>query len=191
MTTGEYITIFAAILVGLAVADIALSFHRLLRAGRKVKWDWLSPVMALIVLCYILNLWWGLYHDYSSIEEVWFGWFLLDVMTLLALFLMSAAVLPDGIPEERLDLRTFYMDNRAHFWATYIGYLVFVIAKNSQLVDRFDRDMDLWMAANIPVLIMIGFSAVLIWSRRLWLHLLMIAAQIYTIASQWIFYVIR
>jgi len=50
MTIGEYITIFAAILVGLAVTDIALSFCRLQRAGRTVKWDWLSPIMALIVL---------------------------------------------------------------------------------------------------------------------------------------------
>lgn len=37
MTIGEYITIFAAILVGLAVTDIALSFRRLQRAGRTVN----------------------------------------------------------------------------------------------------------------------------------------------------------
>lgn len=191
MTTGEYITIFAAILVGLAVADIALSFHRLLRAGRKVKWDWLSPIIALIVLCYILNLWWGLYHDYSNVEQVLFGWFLLDVATLLALFLMSAAVLPDSIPDKGIDLREFYMANRKHFWITYMVYLVFVIAKNSQLIARLELDSATWAEANVPLIVLIGFSILLILSRRVWLHLLMIAAQIYTIGAVWLFYSIQ
>lgn len=151
-------------------------------------WDWLTPILALIVLGYILNLWWGLYRDYTTLEEVVFGWFLLDVATLLALFLMSAAVMPDEAGGEQLDLREFYMANRKYFWLTFSIYLVFVIARNIRLVDRFDLGFDVWMAANLPLIGVVGFSLVLVRAKSIWLHALMIAVQIYTIFSQWVFY---
>jgi len=39
-----------AVLIGLAVADVATSFHRLMRNRTKVKWDPLALVAALYSL---------------------------------------------------------------------------------------------------------------------------------------------
>ena len=50
MNTFEYITVLASIVVGLAIADLATSAHRLLRAGGRVRWDWIAPTAALLML---------------------------------------------------------------------------------------------------------------------------------------------
>lgn len=50
MTIGESLIVFMSIIIGLAVADLAFSLHRLLRRGRAIRWDWLMPALALVVL---------------------------------------------------------------------------------------------------------------------------------------------
>jgi len=39
MSLTEYVSVFSAIIVGLAVTDLLASLHGLIRAGRRVKWD--------------------------------------------------------------------------------------------------------------------------------------------------------
>ena len=34
----EYLLLFAAVILGLAISDLAISLHLLLNAGKKVKW---------------------------------------------------------------------------------------------------------------------------------------------------------
>ena len=46
MSVSEYVMVFNPIIVGLAVADVLFSFHRLLRARARVKWFWMTPVLA-------------------------------------------------------------------------------------------------------------------------------------------------
>jgi hypothetical protein len=38
------------VVIGLGVTDLLTSFHKLLRAGAKVKWDWLTLAYALMML---------------------------------------------------------------------------------------------------------------------------------------------
>ena len=81
-------------MIGLAVADLSFSPHRLLRQGSTIKWHPIVPLVGLLVLCFILNLWWGLF-GVSQAEEITFLGFLPTVFMLLILFLLAAAVFPD------------------------------------------------------------------------------------------------
>ncbi|MEO0907932.1 MAG: hypothetical protein AAFY07_10430, partial [Pseudomonadota bacterium] len=92
MEVGEYLIVFAAILVGLALADLSLSLHRLMRQGRVIKWHPIVPLTGFIVLCLILNLWWGLYRDFAGVDEIRLLEFLPTVFTVLVLFLLAATV---------------------------------------------------------------------------------------------------
>jgi hypothetical protein len=115
----EYITVLVSIVVGLAIADIANSVHRLLAAGRRVTWDWISLVAALLILLELLNLWWK-WHGFtgSTLGEVlpYFG-------VLFLLFLAAAVSLPDHVPAEGINLRDYFVEKRRHFWAVYAAYV--------------------------------------------------------------------
>jgi len=188
VSIGEYFTIFAAMLVGLAVADLSLSMHRLIRAGRSIKWDWITPVLAFVTLCYILNLWWGFYFDYSKLESLQFGWFMFDVAILLVLFLMVAAVLPDDKLERGASLRQYYWDSCTHYWSMHAIYMVLVVMKNIQLQHKMSATAMDMFTTNVPMGTMALASLLLIRFRYLWLHALMILVLIYTIATEWLFY---
>jgi len=58
----EYLLILAVVVLGLALSDLAMSVHRLLAAGKRVRWDWLAPLAALVAFLKIVTQWW-----------VWFG----------------------------------------------------------------------------------------------------------------------
>lgn len=119
MNTFEYITVLVSIVVGLAIADLATSTHRLLRAGKLVLWDWISPTAALLILLELFNLWWR-WHGFggTTLGQVapYFG-------TLLLLFLAASAALPDEVPADGLSLRDYFNDNRRYFWSVYTAYV--------------------------------------------------------------------
>jgi hypothetical protein len=53
----EYSLGLFAVLIGLAVADVANSFHRLVRSRTPVVWDPLALLAALYALCMAVGMW--------------------------------------------------------------------------------------------------------------------------------------
>jgi hypothetical protein len=105
MTVAEYLTTFVAIIVSLAVADPLISLHRLLRAGSRVRWFWIPSALALYMLLLSVNFWWGNYFRFVRLTQISMIQFLPTLGSLVILFLMLAAVLPDEVPERGLDLK--------------------------------------------------------------------------------------
>ena len=58
MNPFEYLLPLISVIVGLSITDLATSLHRLLRARRRVEWDWLPLATALLALLMVLNAWW-------------------------------------------------------------------------------------------------------------------------------------
>ena len=110
------------------MADLAVSLHRLLRARRSVRWDWLPLATALLALLAVLELWWVFYASRDGGFFTTLGGFLPMVAQLVLLFLLNAAALPDEVTVEGLDLRAFYQSNGPYFWSLYAVYLVFILA---------------------------------------------------------------
>ena len=116
MQIAEYVTVFISIIVGIAVGDLLISFHRLLRARRRVKWHWVPLAIALFGLLLIVSYWWSAFYWYEQAERLSVAAFLPDLAQFVVLFLVLAASLPDEVPAEGLDLKAWYRDNAATYW---------------------------------------------------------------------------
>lgn len=104
----EYVLALVSILVGLVITDIATCLHRLLRARRRVRWDWLPLVAALIALLLVFEFWWSFYRFGKAPIWTHYGAFLITGAVLVALFLLASAALPDDVSERGIDLTRSY-----------------------------------------------------------------------------------
>ena len=115
MTYFEYEAAYFGIIVGLALANILMSLHKLVEAGKRVHWGWLAPASALYAAVLTLGEFWSAWvrqHDLG--HDIFLSW-LPTALAFALLFLMCAASLPDE-SGEGVDLKRYYMDNRHRFW---------------------------------------------------------------------------
>ncbi len=108
-----------AVVIGLAIADMATSLHRLLRNRSRVRWDWVSPLAAVVILTELFNFWWNWRAFTGSTLGATVPYF----TVLIILFLAACATLPDEIPGSGIDLRRYFDENRVYFWSVYACYL--------------------------------------------------------------------
>jgi hypothetical protein len=115
------------VLIGLAIADVATSLHRLIRHHRQVRWDPLTLLASLFSLLLSIGMWfdlWGIRHA-SSVR--YFFLYLVLVVAFFILFLIAASSLPDEV-NGTVDLRNFYEQNRRYFWLLVLAFEVIYVA---------------------------------------------------------------
>lgn len=170
MSIAEYISVFLAIIVGLAIADLATSFHKLMHARGRVEWDWISLALALVMLLETVLFWWGSFHWYSTASEISIGMFLPDLALFLLLFLAVAAVLPDRVPAEGLSLRGHYFATASYFWTLMVlmGLLV-IFGLGRRHAD--DPSLLAILANQWPNVALVAVMLPLVFIRRPWLHM--------------------
>jgi hypothetical protein len=131
MSLVERVAVLVAIVLGLALAELGTSLHRLMRAGNRVRWDWMSPALALLMLLEAVQFWWLSQTWYANATELRLIEFLPRLLILLLIYLLAAAVLPDEVPEGGIDLRAFYIETSRYFWALILlltlGIMIFII----------------------------------------------------------------
>jgi hypothetical protein len=127
MSLVERVDVLVAIILGLALAELATSFHRLMRAGKRVQWDWMSPALAFVMLLETVQFWWLSKAWYANATELRLLDFLPRLLLLLLIYLLAAAALPDEVPEKGINLRTFYVDTSRYFWALVSLLTVFIM----------------------------------------------------------------
>jgi hypothetical protein len=174
----EYLVGLVSILVGIALADIALSLHRLLRAKGRVRWHWQSLASTLLVVVVVLDLWWSLRQLENAGITITVALFLPLLCALFVFFLLAAAALPDEVPEAGVDLREYYEGNRRYFWTLFALYVllssVHVITMFSA-VHGWQFAIQQRLPANLmPNLFTIGLMASLVFIRRSWWHAVVI-----------------
>ena len=161
----EYSLILVTIIVGLAMTDMLVSLHRLLRAPTVVRWHWLPMVAALLVMLTLLQFWWGFYR--LGRIDVWnqYGAFLLLLLELILMFLLACAALPDE-ERERSDLARYYEGNRRYFWTLFS--LVAVMAMLTNLVVAFwlDSTAILWKTLPNALYVIVMVTLAIVRSRR-------------------------
>jgi hypothetical protein len=119
----EFLLLFAALLLGVAVTDLVSSLHRLFTAGRRVVWDWLAPLGALVAFLKIVSQWWVWYSRAHFIQALTWEAFLAVLTRVILLFLMTAAALPDLKPaDETIDLRTHWRSVQTRYWAFFLAH---------------------------------------------------------------------
>lgn len=135
----EYGLGLVTILISLALADIVMCFHRLLRGGGRVTWDGRVLVATALVILEIVRSWYAEWTIRGLSQVEVFHVFLCQFISILVLVLLAASSLPDEVGE-RCDLSKFYESNRRYFWGLFalnqlmyasLGLFVFGIQQNS------------------------------------------------------------
>jgi|WetSurMetagenome_2_1015567.scaffolds.fasta_scaffold231107_2 hypothetical protein len=119
MSAFEYLLLFAAIILGLAVSDLAISLHKLMAARGRVRWDWLAPMAAIVAFLKIVTQWWTWFAAEGIAKALTFEMYLVVLVESVLLFLLAAAALPDDVPEKGIDLRAFFNGTRRRFWLLF------------------------------------------------------------------------
>lgn len=117
----EYALVLISILMGLALADIVVSFHRLVRSRETVKWDGRVLVATSLVMLEIIRMWFAQWTGRDLATAVTFGVYLGEFVQILLLVLLAFASLPDLVGE-CCDLGDFYERNRRYFWSVFAAY---------------------------------------------------------------------
>ena len=185
MTTPEHVETFVSIVVGLALADMAHSLHRLLRAGRRVRWDLLTPLAALLVTASVVNTWWT--TDLVFSKTVTFAAFLPNLGSLILLFLLASATLPDEVPESGLDLKTYYLANRTSFWGLFLLWIAALSLNEIVASAALGRSAGEIVPSVGGNLVFLPVFALLMWTKRRWIHGLALAFCLLVVVGSWAF----
>lgn len=119
MGSFEYLLLFAAVILGLAVSELAVNLNRLLSAKARVHWDWLAPLAALVAFLKIVTQWWVWFQGEAIAKGLTFEMYLGVLIEAVLLFLLAAAALPGEIPEKGIDLREAYQAARRRYWLLF------------------------------------------------------------------------
>lgn len=121
MNPFDYALGLLTILMGLALADVALSFHRLAVRMHSVRWDGRPLAAAALVVMEMVRLWFAQWTLRNMPVALTFPVYLLLFVHMLVLVLIAAACLPDD-PGEDCDLGAFYEQRRRYFWSLFVLY---------------------------------------------------------------------
>lgn len=185
MSVSEYIILFASILIGLAIADLSLSLHRMLRYRKRIRWNLIVPTLGFVILCATLNLWWSVYQKYASLESITFLEFLPQVFIFVTFFLLSASVFPDEKPEEGFDLQEFYIENRGQFWGLFALFIFFMSFSSAITAIQEGWSFGRFMANSGGDLIGLGLALFLTRTKRMIFHWLTVALLLFSVVSIW------
>lgn len=173
------------ILMGLALADVSFSFHKIAVRTRTIRWDGRVPLTAALVAFECVRLWfaqWTLRHFSAALTfPVYLGLF----VQMFVLVLLATSCLPDE-PEDDCDLTVFYEARRRYFWGLFTAYfaiffilwLVFGATSASGLTSAGLVD---WVRVLAPL----ALFPLLIFVRRKWLDYLIPTAFILFYAAEY------
>ncbi len=185
MTPFEYILPLVSVIVGLAIADLTVSFNRLLRARNRVTWDWLTLLSAFAALLSVLDMWWMFYGVQDSTFYYTLTGFLPLAVQLILLFLINAAALPDGVPAEGINLKQFYAGNSGYLWGLFTVYFfsIYVTRAITLWIEQGNLgDMVSQTFGNLAMLALVGSLMVV---RRRWFHGLVLVAFLGVYFVRW------
>ena len=166
-----YFAAFITVVLGLAVGDMVTSLHRLLRAGRRVRWSVTPAIAILFVFLSVLSQFFTIWEMLGPTRFTFYG--LVGAMTApVAIALAALAVLPDEVGDGAFDLEAFYLNNRLYIHGVLL--LAFLADCGYELLKLDVRASGFAfeaMGVTLPNLIACGVFVALARSRSRKLHL--------------------
>ena len=177
MTPFDYAVGLVSILVGLALADVAASLHKLLRQGRSVRWDGRVVLSVAFVIITITGMWFSVWSIRDVKAVLSFPFYLSLFLEFMVLSLVCAACLPDE-PVDSHDLGLFYDNNRGYLWSLFalfqtsyfLHWIYFVGIRVTDRGELFIRGA----AVLIPLALFLLLATV----RSRWFHYVMLFALV-------------
>jgi hypothetical protein len=116
-TLFSYLSAFVTIVLALGLSDLLISFHRLMRQGKNVRWSGLPLAAALFVLLALLTEFFSMWA-LVAVNRVSFVGLVFHLLPTFFIFLAASAALPDEVGDGPFDLDTFYFSQRRYFYVT-------------------------------------------------------------------------
>lgn len=160
-----------SVLIGLAVADVATSFHRLVRHHPRVRWDPLALLAALFALVITVGMWFDLWGIRNATSVRHFFFYLVLVGAFFILFLIAATSLPDEV-SGTADLRAYYAGNSRYFWSLVtlfeLWYVILGYYFLTSMLDRVPHRVIVEIAVQWAALVLIPLALTTLKPR--WIH---------------------
>jgi len=118
MSPFEYALGLISILMSLALADVVVDLHRLIRHAKTVVWDGRALVAAALVIVEIIRTWFAQWALRDLDVALNFPVYVALFGHILLLVVTAIACLPDDLGEG-CDLSRFYDQNRRYFWGAF------------------------------------------------------------------------
>ena len=128
MSDFEFFFSFYGLLLGLSVAELTGGFARLLHERRRVRFGWLTPLLALFVAIDLATFWnqaWRFFRDAPFNPAL-----LLIGLVIAATFYVAASVTFPRVTAEGVETR---IDLDQHFWAHRRVVFGCVLAANAMV----------------------------------------------------------
>ena len=119
MEAFDYAMALVSIVVGIAISDLAVSFHKLFRHRRTLSWDARTLLAAAFTFVVLFSMWFELWSVHGRPEILTYPFLLSIIIEFILLFLMATSVLPDEPPPNN-DLGAFYDDNARSIWTFFL-----------------------------------------------------------------------
>lgn len=168
MSKNDIVITLFTIVYGLMLADLFLSFHRLISARKTVKWHWLPLLAAWYLFLTILNNWWGLSPHQSSTDSMNIYFFIAYGHLLFLTFLLTSTALPDVTDKNGIELKTYYFKNHRYFWGLMSSVVILSIFIN--FIKRFHQLDSLNISTVLAVSILPILTITLAISKKYWVH---------------------
>ncbi len=179
-TLFSYLSAFVTIVLALGVSDLLMSLHRLLRHASVVKWAMLPLACALFVLLSLLSEFFSIW-SLTMVGRVTFGGLILHLLPTFFIFLAASAVLPDDVDPDGVDLDAFYFGQRRYLFIT-LACAFFADAPRLSLASGFSFQELFANVVGPSCALGLAFLA-LAFSRRRWLHWLVLALALALVGS--------
>ena len=170
MSIAEHVTVFISIIVGIAIGDLLMSLHKLLRARERVRWHWLPLAVALFMVLLVVLYWWTSFSWYQAARNLTVADFLPTLFQFVLLFLLAAASLPDDVPPEGIDLRTWYSENSSLYWTMATASLLLDIIVGGARELAPGEGIRQLVELKLNDFVLLPFLAAMIFVRQPWYH---------------------
>ena len=161
------ITLFT-IIYGLMLTDLFLSFHKLIRSGKIVKWHWLPLLAAWYLFLIILKNWWDLASIQGSTDWMNISFFIAYGHLLLLIFLLVSSALPDAVDNSGIDLKIYYFKNHRYFWglmASVVFLSIFI-----GFIKKIHQSHQINTSNILSIGIFMFLLGILAISKKYWVH---------------------
>lgn len=135
MSAFEYVSVMVGVVLALAVSHVLNFIASLIANPERVKGYWLHYVWTALILAMNLHAWLLLWTFHGQTE---FDVTQLSSLLLLAamVFIVARVLVPELIPDQRLDLRTHYLKIRVAFFSTLSLFWLFPVLGSIVLEGR-------------------------------------------------------
>ncbi|MFL6721937.1 MAG: hypothetical protein ACJ8FT_09080 [Sphingomonas sp.] len=163
-----YVVGLLSIITGLALSDMGVSLHHLLKRRSNVQWDWLTLAIAGYVAFVIIRFWYQVWsiRGFPGVTGLFF--FSGIIAENFVLFLIAASSLPDedDVTQGRVDLRAFQQRNSIYLWRLFLLFTLMWAAHGLYFAIAERQPFSFRMGAIFVVPVALGGALAFVRQRK-------------------------